>query len=424
MADKKIKVAVICHFSNEEINGILKPILSLSLKDKMALYLSRKEISTDIEEFAVWNTNAVKELEKYTQFMDFHIILPYPYLTKEVYSWTASGIHYHAFRNDYLLESFLHRHILKFIKLKYTRNRQRVKEIIKAICPDVVHLIGVENPYYSLCLKDVPSNIPTIVQLQTLLNDPKFEANYNMSHSQYLYRAAVERDLINRADYIGTTVPNYRKIITEYIKKTATFVDTTLAVSEPIYKKIEKTQFDFVYYARDISKAVDWAIESFAIIHNSQPERTLLIVGGFSQTLKDSIDHRISELGLNNNVFFTGTLPSHDDVINNIKKAKVALLPIKIDYITGTIREAMACGLPVVTTITQGTPLLNKNRKTVLLSDCGDFDTFAANALNVVNDEKLAAQLTQNGYETLKEKYNNEIVIEKWVTLYKSIVNM
>ena len=98
------------------------------------------------------------------------------------------------------------------------------------------------------------------------------------------------------------------------------------------------------------------------------------------------------------NVIFCGPLPTHDDVIKQIRKSRFAILPLKIDLISGTIREAMANGLPVVTTITPATPKLNETRESVLLSEKGDFKAMAENMLWLINDNEVAIKLKKNSF--------------------------
>ena len=106
-----------------------------------------------------------------------------------------------------------------------------------------------------------------------------------------------------------------------------------------------------------------------------------------------------------------------------IKKARFALLPIKIDLVPSTIREAFACGLPVITTITEGTPALNEKRMTVLLSKQGDYQNMANNMIRLIEDENLANQLRENGIMRVRELYSNERYVSMWHDTYHSICN-
>lgn len=101
-------------------------------------------------------------------------------------------------------------------KGEYIKKRRIIKEIIHKITPIIVHVIGAENEDYSLAALDIPENIPVIVQMQTLLNDPDF---IRRSPIYSDYKRACEIQVLQRVDYIGTTVLHFRELITSNIVK-------------------------------------------------------------------------------------------------------------------------------------------------------------------------------------------------------------
>ena len=152
------------------------------------------------------------------------------------------------------------------------------------------------------------------------------------------------------------------------------------------------------------------------------PNLKLNVSGGYDESYKKNLDDRLNKLGITNNVYFTGSKETHEEVLAQIKKSRFALLPLKIDLISSTIREAFACGLPVVTTITEGTPALNEQRQTVLLSKQGDYQAMANNMLLLIEDNALANQLRDNGIRRIKELHSNELFVAKWHEAYSSLI--
>ena len=147
----------------------------------------------------------------------------------------------------------------------------------------------------------------------------------------------------------------------------------------------------------------------------------------FANTLNhyiEEIKKRMKELGLEDEVDFTGRLATHDDVIKEVRKARFAVLPLKVDLISGTIREAMANGLPVVTTITPATPQLNEKRGSILLSEKGDFKAMAENMCRLLEDENFAERIRQNAATTISEKYSNTAFMNEWRERYYEIVKI
>lgn len=411
MQKDKIKVVWICHFSNDDVRE------KLSFRS----FLSNR----DVKDYAQWNTNAINEFKKFND-IELHVISPHPNLLSELQEFSKDGIYYHFFRSED--DRFFFRLKRKFLKGRYLTpeydyNTKIIVSIINTVKPDLIHLIGAENPYYSKSALSMPNDIPLIVALQTLMIDPNFYDNYPISQKVYDYRSDIERRVIQRADYISSVAEKYIKILKKEFEPAPCILGVPLILGEKVNKNDCKKEYDFVYFAKDIEKAIDWAIEAFAIAHDKASSITLNVIGKYSASTKKSIDRRLDELNITDSVTFSGSLPTHDDVINQMRKAKFALLPLKIDLISGTIREAMANGLPVVSTVTPATPILNETRKSILLSEKGDFEDMANNMLRLLEDEDFARCLQSNAYKTTEEKYNNETSAKIWHKAYYAVLD-
>lgn len=411
---EKIKVVWLCHFSNEEVHN------KLNLRQPFLHKTSRCLVS----DFAVWITNGIAEIEKMDE-VELHVVAPYPYLKNRLQEYENRGVYYHFFQNeDETVATYIKRCFKKSKFSSYLRNRKIVGEIINKIHPDIVHLIGAENPEYSLSFLDVPSHIPTIAQLQTLLHDPTFKQTKGTNDADFNYKLQIEKEIILKASFIGTTAEKYRRCIQDEIKPQGVFLNTSLALFEPVYRENNEKIYDFVYFAANIKKAVDLAIEAFALAHKVMPAITLDVIGGYDSLYKEQIDKRIKDLGLAENIKFEGSLPSHQDVIQQIRKSRFALLPLRIDLTSGTIREAMANGLPVITTDTGalGTSKLNEIRQNVLISEIGNYEEMANNMIALMNDPVLANSLRENAFITASEKNTNEKIIRNYVLAYQACI--
>lgn len=415
--EKKIKVVWICHLSNSEIRDHLL-FSKWNLRAIARRILKRKGYLND---FAVWNTNAIKEFEKFSD-IELHIIAPHVGIKGKIQRFEINGIHYHFFASETDTLTLFCKLKLGKIQTSYAKNTQMIIDEVRYIQPNIVHLIGAENPYYSESLLYLQNKVPLLVSLQTLMSDPNFFKNYPISKDEYEFRCHLEQQIIRKADFIATRVEIFRKIICEQIKPEAKFLDMTLAVGEEVkYEKCKK-QYDFVYFAANIEKAVDYAIEAFALVKKETPSITLHVVGDYSKAFMKQLKVHMLKLGLGEEVSFTGKLPTHDDVITEIRKARFALLPLKIDLVSGTIREAMASGLPVVTTITPATPKLNDKRESILLSIKADHQAMADNMLKLLQSETYADKIRLNAIQTINESYNNEVIMKIWREHYLRIL--
>ena len=300
-----------------------------------------------------------------------------------------------------------------------------IRKLINHIRPDIIHLFGLENPYYAVGILNDYKHVITIAQLQTLVNDPNFKNNYPIDAKEYDYIASVEETIIKKVDYIGTNVTKFRQIIKDKIHPNTVFLNTRLLLKEPIVTDRFEKQYDFVYFAANINKAVDLAIEAFALAHKQKPEITLDIVGGYEIGFKQYLDSILVEKGISDAVTFEGKLPTHEDVLNKIRKARFALLPLKVDLVSGTIREAMSNGIPVLTTDTgeSGTQKLNKKRATVLISPIGDHQALADNMLLLLSNKEMVETLRNNAYQTRSEITSNAAGAQRYIEAYKACID-
>lgn len=411
----KIKVVWICHLSNPMIRQNLK-----FCKWTPVAICKRLFGRSGYYDFAAWNTNGIREFEKFSD-VELHIVAPH-YGICGVQEFEKSGIYYHFFHTeDDSIFSYFERIVLHKEKKSYKENTKIILSLVDKIKPDLVHIIGAENPYYSESALSIPKSIPMITTLQTLMIDPQFQKNYPISDEAYRYRSSVEKAVIKRSDYIGSKVEHFRAIIEKEIGE-VNFLDINLAVGEDVHIEDCEKKYDFVYFAANISKAIDYALEAFAIAKRRHNDITLHVIGGYDSGLMNDIKRQMKRLGLGDGIDFTGKLPTYEDVIAEIKKARFALLPLKIDLISGTIRESMANGLPVVSTITPATPRLNDKRNCVLLSEKGDFEAMANNICRLLEEPDLVEELRKNSVVTLSEEYDNKRAMEAWRQSYCRIV--
>lgn len=418
--ENKIKVLWLCSVSNAEMREHYQTKAGFVLK---WIYKKFKHTTTDDKDHAQWDTNAIKEIEKRDD-VELHVVCPKRFLTKKFVDFEMNGVYYHLFRdqNSSLLTWLYSQTITKFSS-RYHRNRKRIKHIIETVKPDIVHVIGVENPQYSLAALDITESIPVIVQLQALLCSLENVTRIPFERKDYHYKGEIEKEIFRKVSYIGTAVPSFVEYITKNIKTSAVFLNTTLALTEPVYKDAVNKEYDFVYFAGNLSKGADLALQSFAIAHKKYPNISLDVIGGCSDELKHKLDGIVEANHLKKYVTFEGFLPTHDDVIMQIRKAKFALLPITMDIIPGTVREAMANGLVVLTSITEGTPTLNTEMESVLLSPVCDYEKMADDMLKVLENPDYAKSLRENAWKIAEERSSNREVIQKWVDAYKACIS-
>lgn len=394
------RVVLLCNVSNSGIRS------RLHFRSRMSEW-RRARAS---EDYGQWNSVAIRSISAWED-VSLTVIFPHYGLKENIQRFSIDGVDYICYRPD-------EDRLLQGPSFRYPRLRRLVKKEIARIKPDLVHIVGAENPYYSICGLDIPAGTPLLLSLQTLLSDPNFLRNYPMPERAYNFYTRVERDLIRRADWVATRVEPFREIVRGFAPDTR-FISMSLPVGVDVDLSPCPKEYDFVYFSANLNKAADLAVEAFAKAWKASPGITLNLSGACDQASLEQLYSSAQALGCPREaIIYTGPKDTHEEVIRQIRKSRFALLPLKVDLVSGTLREAMANGLPVVSTITKGTPRLNRARESVLLAPAGDTDALAGCMLRLLNPDGPAATLRENAAKTVDELYSNAHYMQVWRLAY------
>lgn len=415
---KKIKVAWICHFSNQQIRRKL-PLSKRYFSNFLRRLLGKPAISYG--DFAPWVTHLIKEFEKFDN-VELHVIAPHYGLARSTFEFEMNGVFYHFFKPGGA--SILSRISTKFQKQnnpKYKSNRKLVKQFIKAIQPDIVNLIGSENPYYSITTLDI-EKIPVYVSAQTVYTNPD---RLKYSGAVDKHRWDVELKIHQKEMYYGCGGRMHRDLILNNNPKAVIF-KSFFPIQKP--KSIEKEltkAFDFVFFAAQVSnkKGIEDALEALSLVKKQYKNVTLNVVGKCPPEYKTHLLDIMEKTGIMDSVSFNDYFPLITDMHQQIKKARFALLPLKLDVISSALIEAIFLGLPVVSYKTSGTPYLNKDGETVLLADIGDTEKLAENMMKVLNSPALAEQLKRDAKVFVEKEFDNTVSAKRLVSNYKAVID-
>jgi glycosyltransferase involved in cell wall biosynthesis len=112
--------------------------------------------------------------------------------------------------------------------------------------------------------------------------------------------------------------------------------------------KASDEESDVIFAGRLIKeKNVDVLIKTVNLVKKELPDVKCVIIGDGPE--KKELEKLVYDLGLENNLEFTGFLEDYDEVISYMKSSKVFVLPSTREGFGIVAVEANACGLPVVT---------------------------------------------------------------------------
>ncbi len=164
-------------------------------------------------------------------------------------------------------------------------------------------------------------------------------------------------------------------------------------------------------------KGILQLVDAARIVVASHPEAQLLIMG--RGHLEERIRERIAALGLHDNVHLLGFVP---DASERMAQWDIFVLPSLSDLFPRAILEAMAQGLPVVSTTVDGALDMVVNGETGLLAPPGDPQELAAAIGRLLDDPQLARRLGEKGRERVEKVYNVEGIVAQLDALYQRVV--
>ena len=129
--------------------------------------------------------------------------------------------------------------------------------------------------------------------------------------------------------------------------------------------------------------------------------------------LEKELHQQIHDLDLQNYVKLLGPKPQHE-IAEHLAMGTVFVLPSLIDASGGmdnlptVIMEAMATGLPVISTPIGGIPEMVVQNETGVLVPAGDSSALASAIERVIADLSLARRLGENGYKRANELFSIE----------------
>jgi glycosyltransferase involved in cell wall biosynthesis len=165
------------------------------------------------------------------------------------------------------------------------------------------------------------------------------------------------------------------------------------------------------------TKGVDVLIDAFAGLRQEHARLRLDIFG--SGPLQESLHEKAVQLGTSVDVRFHGVVA---DIERYLDSSCIFVQPSLVEGMSNVILEAMAAGLPVVSTRTGAAAEIIQNGVNGLLVDAGSSEQIRDAILRIVSDEDFAQRIGMEARAGIVSKYAIEIVAEKYCALYQTLI--
>ncbi|MFN2567917.1 MAG: glycosyltransferase family 4 protein [Gemmatimonadaceae bacterium] len=281
-----------------------------------------------------------------------------------------------------------------------------VRELRRA---DVVHIFSAA--YFSFLLAPLPAFL-----VARLLGKP-IVFNYRSGEGpDHLKRSSLARAIIARADANAASSAFLRDVFAgfgvraEVIPNVVDLTRFGFMPRRPIRPRLVSTRnFEPLYN-------VVCTLRAFRTVQAHHPDASLTLVGAGPE--ESRLRALAADLGLRN-VTFAGSVPPAE-IWRRYADADIYVQTPNIDNTPGSVLEAFASGLPVVSTDAGGVPAILTDGVHGLLAPVGDHDAIARQVLRLLGDQALVDRLTKAALASCAA-YRWEVVRGQWLSLYRRL---
>jgi colanic acid/amylovoran biosynthesis glycosyltransferase len=172
-------------------------------------------------------------------------------------------------------------------------------------------------------------------------------------------------------------------------------------------------------------KGIEYCIRAVAIASQTYPQLELNIIG--DGELKNDLENLISRLKMSSRIHLLGW-KQQDEIIQILDKSHIFLAPSVTaedgnqDAPVNTLKEAMAMGLPVISTYHGGIPELVEDGKSGFLVPERDSEAIAQKLLYLVENPEIWESMGLAGRRQVENKYNMEKLNDELVEIYQGLL--
>ncbi|MBP7552626.1 MAG: glycosyltransferase [Spirochaetes bacterium] len=312
----------------------------------------------------------------------------------------------------------------------YTFDNKIYKKL-KEFKPDLIHFHAPFTLGYQAIRIAKKLKVPVVGTFHTFFAEPEYLKLIGMENNKFLQNFGwfYSNNFFNKCDMAVSPGKATAEILKKNKLKTPIQIISN-GVECMKYQNFNcsykltfsyKEEFDYILYIGRVSqeKDIDILLDSLTILLKKKKNTILVVVGG-GPSIED-LKKRSVELGIKDNVIFTGMIPNKDLLESGLlKKVKLFVTASTSENQPMTILESIMFGLPIVGVDARGVPELVEGNGFIVKPK--DPEALAEKMYEILSNEKLRETFSKRSLE-LSEKYdirNTSDVMEK---MYMSLLD-
>ena len=204
-------------------------------------------------------------------------------------------------------------------------------------------------------------------------------------------------------------------VIPNFIELDKTRNESQISCHRSVMAKKEERIVTHISNFRKVKRIPD-IIKIFYKIQEKLPAKLMMVGDGPE---KSKAEQLCKELGILDKVIFFGNSNEIDQILSY---SDLFLLPSETESFGLAALEAMAWSVPVVSSNSGGLPEVNFDGISGYLSNVGDVDSMAENALKILSDDATLKQFKDNALNTAKQ-FDIKNILPLYEELYHKALN-
>ena len=204
-------------------------------------------------------------------------------------------------------------------------------------------------------------------------------------------------------------IKNDIKVIPNFIEISKERLDENDPCHRSLMATAEEKVLTHISNFRKVKRISD-VVKIFYEVQKTIPSKLMMVGDGPE---KEAAENLCVELGIHNKVIFFGNSNEIDKILCY---TDLFLLPSETESFGLAALEAMACGVPVISSNSGGLPEVNKDGITGYLSNVGDIESMSKNAISILEDDAKLNVFKRNAL-----KVASDFDIKKILPLYEEV---
>jgi glycosyltransferase involved in cell wall biosynthesis len=293
--------------------------------------------------------------------------------------------------------------------------------LIREVQPDIIHAHStyvVFNKVITKLQSRSELEIPTIITIHGLpkpliLPNGKETTDFHEFASDFGFNL-----VIAVSEHVAGAVKEHLE--SEFHDRVRTiYSGIDLSVFKPM-PDVDK-EWDIAFMGRlETMKSVDLFPEMLSLLKSNFPTFKMMMTGEGS--LKKWLLNEFEKKDVSSIVDYRGVVETAA-VPLMINKSRIFLYPSRREPFGLSIVEAMACGVPVITTDVFGPREIVRHNYDGVAVAPDDARALADAVENLLSDEKLRKRIVQNALKTVEEKYDIRNHARQLITIYQETID-